>query len=100
MGSAPDLFFGQRGEPALDPVKPRSGCWPSRRDSPVLIAHHQMHIQFRWGISLDRTQQLQEPGAAMAPVQMPDDLSSAHIQGCEQRPAATAFVTYAYGVRL
>src|SRR5471030_2502316 len=107
MGSAPNLFFGQCGKPALDLVKPRSRCWsemdmktrmtsePSahgrRLVSPVVV-HHQMHLQLRRDVGFDRTQELQELNAAMAPMQLADDFSGSYIQGREQRRGAMAFV--------
>src|SRR5471030_3281757 len=107
MGSAPNLFFGQCGKPALDLVKPRSRCW-SEMDmktrmtsepgahgrglvSPVVV-HHQMHLQLRRDVGFDRTQELQELNAAMAPMQLADDFSGSYIQGREQRRGAMAFV--------
>ena len=89
MGAAPDLFFSQRGKPALYLVKPGSRCW-SEMDmktrmtsepgangrclvSPIVV-HHQMHVQLRGSIGFDCAQKLQELSAAMAPMQLADGL--------------------------
>jgi len=107
MGPAPNLFFSQRGKPTLHLVKPRSGCRGEmdmktrmtgepcahgrRLVSPVVV-HHKMHFQLRRYVGFDRTQELQELSAAMAPVQFADDFSGGDIQGREQRRGAMAFV--------
>src|SRR5277367_4422715 len=107
MGPAPDLFFGQRGKPALNLVKPGSGCWSEmdmeawmtsepgthgRSLVRAVVVHHQMHVQLRRNVGFDRTQELQELSAAMTPMQLADDFSRSYIQGREQRRGAMAFV--------
>src|SRR5476651_2275718 len=103
MGAAPDLFFSQRGKPTLHLIKPRSRCRSEmdmktrmtsepgahgrRLVSPVVV-HHQMHVQLRGNVGFDRTQELQELNAAMAPMQLADDFSGSYIQGREQRRGA------------
>jgi hypothetical protein len=76
-------------------MKPRMTSEPGahgrRLVSPVVV-HHQMHVQLRGKVGFDRTQELQELSAAMAPVQLADDSSGGDIQGREQRRGAMAFV--------
>ena len=59
--------------------------------SPIVV-HHQMHVQLRGSIGFDCAQKLQELSAAMAPMQLADDLSGGDIQGRAQRRSAMAFV--------
>src|SRR5471032_2020118 len=107
MGATPDLFFSQRGKPALHLVKPGSRCWSEmdmktrmtsepgangRRFVSAVVVHHQMHLQLRRDVGFDRTQELQELGAAMASMQLADDFSSSDIQGREKRRGAMALV--------
>ena len=67
------------------------GAHGRRLVSPVVV-HHQMHLQLRRDVGFDRTQELQELNAAMAPMQLADDFSGSYIQGREQRRGAMAFV--------
>jgi len=63
-----------------------------RRLVSAVLVRHQMHVQLRRDVHFDRKQELQEPCAAMAPMQLADDLSGGDIQGREQRRSAMAFV--------
>lgn len=115
MGPAPNLFFSQRGKPALYLIKPRSGCWSemdiknaddelTRRARSVCCESRPTGTSFgrscpspdarpiEGRVRFDRTQEHEELSAAMAPVRLADDFSGGDIRGREQRRRAIAFV--------
>ena len=103
MRSAADLLLGQGSEPAFDLVDPGSGggremdLETGMAGKPVfhrgglvsaVVVHDQMHIKIAWHVRVDGAQELEELGAAMAPMQLADHFAGGDVQRREQRRAS------------
>jgi hypothetical protein len=93
--AAPDTTLGQGGKPAFNLIEPGGRCWREVNmkarvsDQPVLdrrrlmcsvVVHHQVHIEHLRHAAFDRSQELEELAAAVAPMRFTDDLARGDIQ--------------------
>ena len=107
MRSTFDLALTEQAKPTFNQIEPRAGSGrevkmearvarkPSlyrRRLVRAVIVHDQMDVQCRWHALIDGAQELQELAAAMAPMQLADDLAGGKIQRRKQGGRAVAHV--------
>ena len=107
MDAAAQLFFCQRGEPALDQVEPtgRSGrevqMEAGALGQPVanqlgfmgaVVVQNQMHLQLCRHVVLDSVEEEAKLPGAMPAVRLADDLAGLGIQRGEQAGGAVALV--------
>ena len=107
MRAAADVVLSERGEPALDLIEPRrrSGsevdmesrvaCEPGLDRGRLVggvVVHHEMDIELRWQVGVDRAQELQELAATVSAVKLSDDLAGGDVQRRKERRRAMARV--------
>jgi len=110
VDSAPNLFFGQRGEPALDQVQPgsRSGSemqveartfgQPAADQLGIVgavVIEDEMYVKFRGHVVLDGVEKAAELAGAMPAMQLAQHLAAGHIEGGKQAGGAVTFVIVA-----
>src|SRR4051794_32239032 len=107
MSATANLFFSERGEPALDLVEPRSRGWcemhmePRVTGKPIadggglvrtVVIHHQVNVQVIRNRCLDRAQEFQKLAAAMTSMQLPDDFAGGDVECSKQGRRAMTLV--------
>ena len=107
MDPAPELFFGQQGEEALDLVQPgsagrrevdmpaRMAGQPAshrRRLVGCVVVHDQMDVEVVGDLGFESAPELKELAAAVTRKALSDDLAGGDVEGGEQRGGAVAHV--------
>jgi hypothetical protein len=107
MGTAPQLFIRQVGEPALDQVQPRPvrGCemhvearslqqpiFDERRLMSPVVVHDDVDGKLRRHLRVDRIEKLPELGRAMPTMKLRDQLAGFRVERGKQRGGAVPFV--------
>ena len=107
VDSAPNLFFGQFGEPALHQIQPggRRGCevqvdartlgQPAANELGfvgAIVVQNTMNVQFCGHVLLDGVKKTAKFAGAMTTMQLPQHMAAGHVEGGEQTGGAVAFV--------
>src|SRR4029434_9420377 len=107
MRTPADLALGQGCEPALDLVEPGSRsrcevevkawmtCEPGAHGGRLVrsvVVYHQMNVEFGGNGAIDGAKEFQKLRAAMAPMQLTDDLPGGDIERGEQGGGSMAHV--------
>jgi len=110
VDSAPNLFFGQLSEPALDQIQPGSGSGsevqmeartfsqPASDDLGfvgAVVVEDEMYVKLRGYVVLDGVDKAAELAGVMPTMQLAQHLAAGHIEGGKQAGGAVASVIVA-----
>ena len=114
MRAASYLLLRQGRKPAFNLIQPRSRCWremdmeagvagkpvpDGRRLMGAIVVHHEMHIEILRNGCFDGAKEFQKFSAAMATMQLTNDLAGGDVERGEQcgRPVALVIMRAPFG---
>ena len=115
LDAAPDLFFGQLSEPALDPIEPggRGGSevqveartFGEPAADPLglvraVVVQDEVHVEFCGHVACDGIEKSAKLAGTMTTMKLAQHVTAGHVESREQAGGAVAFVVVAAALNL